>query len=44
MLTTLLFNECIKSGDLEGLRSLITGDHVFIDTQRSEVGGSLRHR
>jgi len=40
ILTALLFNECINTGDLDGLCTLMTEDHVFIDTEHDEVSGS----
>lgn len=35
----LAFNYCIKARDLAGLTALMSGDHVFIDTENNEVRG-----
>jgi ketosteroid isomerase-like protein len=33
------FNDCINRRDLDGLSSLMTDDHVFVDSANSTIGG-----
>jgi ketosteroid isomerase-like protein len=33
------FTDCINRSDLEGLSSLVTDDHVFVDSANSTIGG-----
>lgn len=35
----LQFNECITNADLNGLSSLMTEDHIFIDTANNRIKG-----
>jgi ketosteroid isomerase-like protein len=35
--TVLAFNDCITRRDIDGLASLMTNDHVFIDTEGNLV-------
>jgi hypothetical protein len=37
-LVALLFNECINSQDIEGLSSLMSEDHIFIDRKDDVYG------
>jgi ketosteroid isomerase-like protein len=40
LLIALLFNECINTGDLEGLTAWMTPEHVFIDARGGASRGS----